>query len=132
MTWLSHDLLFHDRAKGLRDRLHEAWAFVCYIPWLTWEVVLANVHVFKLAMTDKGYVQMSPRVVTFKTVLKTDFAKFVLANSITLTPGTITMLIRGDTFHVHVMSQFLEDDLLGGAIEQKVAEIFEPGLMKKA
>ena len=111
--------------------MREAWRFICYLPWLTWEVVLANIHVFKLAMTGKGYVQMSPRVVTFKTKLKTDFAKFVLANSITLTPGTITMLIRGDVFHIHVMSQFLEDDLLGGAIEDKVLEIFEPELLNK-
>jgi multicomponent Na+:H+ antiporter subunit E len=131
VTWLSQDLLFYDRKKGLRVRMHEVWAFLCYLPWLTWEVVLANVHVFKLAMTDKGQVQMSPRVVTFKTALKSDFAKFVLANSITLTPGTITMLIRGDVFHVHVMSQFLEDDLLGGAIEKKVAEVFEPEVLKK-
>ena len=31
VTWLSHDLLFQDRSKGLRDRMHEAWAFLCYI-----------------------------------------------------------------------------------------------------
>ena len=54
----------------------------------------------------------------------------VLANSITLTPGTITMLIRGDIFHVHTMSQFLEDDLLEGGIERKVAEVFEPEVLK--
>ena len=65
-----------------------------------------------------------------ETYLKTDFAKFVFANSITLTPGTITMLIRGDVVHVHTMSQFLEDDLLEGAIERKVAEVFEPEVLK--
>jgi multicomponent Na+:H+ antiporter subunit E len=94
-------------------------------------VVKANLHVFKLATTQAGYEEMSPRVVTFKTYLKTDFAKFVLANSITLTPGTITMLIRGDIFHVHTMSQFLEDDLLTGGIERKVAEVFEPSVLSK-
>lgn len=131
VTWLSQDLLYFDRAKGFLARVREAWGFIGYIPWLTWEVVLANVHVLKLAMTKAGYVEMSPRVVTFKTKLKTDFAKFVLANSITLTPGTITMLIRGDVFHIHVMSQYLEDDLLTGAIEMKVLEIFEPELLNK-
>ena len=129
VTYLSHDLLFHDRRKGLKARLLETWSFLRYLPWITWEVVKANMHVFKLAMTQKGYEEMSPRVVTFETYLKTDFAKFVLANSITLTPGTITMLIRKDVFHVHTMSQFLEDDLLSGAIEQKVAEVFEPEVL---
>ena len=33
-------------------------------------------------------------------------------------------------FHVHTMSQFLEDDLLTGAIERKVAEVFEPEVLE--
>ena len=112
--------------------MQETGAFLQYIPWLTIEIIKANLHVFKLAMTREGYdEELSPRIVTIKTKLKTDFAKFVFANSITLTPGTITMLIRGDVFHVHTMSQFLEDDLLEGAIEQKVAEIFEPETLRQ-
>lgn len=129
ITWLSQDLLFKDRGKDGRTRLIEGWMFLKYVPWITWEVVKANLHVFKLAMTRRGYEEMAPRVVTFNTYLKTDFAKFVLANSITLTPGTITMLIRGEVFHIHTMSQFLEDDLLTGAIERKVAEVFEPEVL---
>ena len=112
VTWISHDLLFHDRKMGFVDRTRQVVAFL-----------------LKLATTSKGYQEMSPRVVTFETILKTDFAKFVLANSITLTPGTITMLIRGKVFHVHTMSQFLEDDLLTGSIEKKVAEVFEPEVL---
>ena len=131
VTWISHDFLFHDRKKSWEKRMQETGAFLQYIPWLTVEIIKANLHVFKLAMTREGYEEMSPRIVTIKTKLKTDFAKFVFANSITLTPGTITMLIRGDVFHVHTMSQFLEDDLLEGAIEQKVAEIFEPEILRK-
>ena len=131
VTYISHDLLYYDRKKGMSDRLRETLAFIRYVPWITWEVVKANLHVFKLAMSKKGYEEMAPRVVTFETYLKTDFAKFVLANSITLTPGTITMLIRGEVFHVHTMSQFLEDDLLTGAIERKVAEVFEPEVLEK-
>ena len=131
VTWLSHDLLFHDRKMSLGQRVKQTFAFLRYIPWITLEVIKANIHVLKLATTKKGYEEMSPRVVTFTTNLKTDFAKFVLANSITLTPGTITMLIRGEVFHVHTMSQFLEDDLLTGSIERKVAEVFEPEILSK-
>jgi multicomponent Na+:H+ antiporter subunit E len=131
VTYISQDFLFHDRKKSWDDRVKEAGAFLRYIPWLTVEIVKANMHVFKLAMTKQGFEEVAPRVVTIKTKLKTDFAKFVFANSITLTPGTITMLIRGDIFHVHTMSQFLEDDLLEGAIERKVAEVFEPDAFKR-
>jgi multicomponent Na+:H+ antiporter subunit E len=129
ITWISHDFLFHDRKKSWEERMREAGAFLQYIPWLTVEIIKANLHVFKLAMSRTGYEEVAPRIVTIKTYLKTDFAKFVFANSITLTPGTITMLIRGDVFHVHTMSQFLEDDLLEGAIERKVAEVFEPNVL---
>jgi multicomponent Na+:H+ antiporter subunit E len=130
VTWISQDFLFHDRKKNWEERMREAGAFLQYVPWLVVEIVKANMHVFKLAMTRKGYEEVAPRIVTIKTKLKTDFAKFVFANSITLTPGTITMLIRGDVFHVHTMSQFLENDLLEGAIERKVAEVFEPEVLK--
>ena len=131
ITWISHDFLFHDRSKTCEERMREAGSFLQYIPWLIVEIIKANLHVFKLAMTRNGYEEVAPRIVTIKTYLKTDFAKFVFANSITLTPGTITMLIRGDVFHVHTMSQFLEDDLLEGAIERKVAEVFEPDVLKR-
>lgn len=131
IAWISQDFLFHDRSKTWEERMREAGAFLQYIPWLIVEIIKANLHVFKLAMTRNGYEEVAPRIVTIRTYLKTDFAKFVFANSITLTPGTITMLIRGDVFHVHTMSQFLEDDLLEGAIERKVAEVFEPDVLKR-
>ena len=131
IAWISQDFLFHDRSKTWEERMREAGAFLQYIPWLIVEIIKANLHVFKLAMTRNGYEEVAPRIVTIRTYLKTDFAKFVFTNSITLTPGTITMLIRGDVFHVHTMSQFLEDDLLEGAIERKVAEVFEPDVLKR-
>jgi multicomponent Na+:H+ antiporter subunit E len=131
ITWISQDFLFHDRSKTWEQRTREAGGFLQYIPWLIVEIIKANLHVFKLAMSRTGYEEVAPRIVTVETYLKTDFAKFVFANSITLTPGTITMLIRGDVFHVHTMSQFLEDDLLEGAIERKVAEVFEPNVLKR-
>ena len=130
VTFISHDLLYHDRKKGLGERLAKQVHFFAtclglHGRWLRPIFMFSNWPQLKPA-----YEEMSPRVVTFETYLKTDFAKFVLANSITLTPGTITMLIRGDIFHVHTMSQFLEDDLLTGAIERKVAEVFEPEVLE--
>ena len=126
VTWLSQDLLFKDREKDLGERLAEAARFIGYVFWLLWQIVLANVHVFKLAMTKEGEKEMSPRVVKFKTKLKTDFAKFVYANSITLTPGTITIQINGNQYLVHAISEAVEKDLLTGEMERRVAAVFEP------
>ena len=126
VTWLSQDLLFKDREKDLGERLAEAARFIGYVFWLLWQIVLANVHVFKLAMTDEGQEEMSPHVVKLKTKLKSDFAKFVYANSITLTPGTITIQIEGNQFLVHAISEAVEKDLLSGEMERRVAAVFDP------
>ena len=42
VTWISQDLLYHNRKKGLNERFQEAIAFIRYLPWITWEVVKAN------------------------------------------------------------------------------------------
>ena len=87
--------------------------------------MLANVHVFKLAITGSGQAEIAPRVVKFKTKLKSDFAKFVFANSITLTPGTVTISITGNQFIVHAISDATAKDLATGEMERRVAEVFE-------
>ena len=104
--------------------MQETGAFLQYIPWLTVEIIKANLHVFKLAMTREGYEEMSPRIVTIKTKLKTDFAKFVFANSITLTPGTVTMSLVGDEFVVHAIDKAVADEL-PGEMEKRVAAVFD-------
>ena len=78
VTWISQDFLFHDRKKSLEERMREAGAFLQYVPWLVVEIVKANMHVFKLAMTRGGYEEVAPRVVTIKTKLKTDLPSLFL------------------------------------------------------
>jgi multicomponent Na+:H+ antiporter subunit E len=126
VTLLSQDLLFSDRKKSLGNRFREAGRFLRYALWLLWQIALANVHVFKLAITRSGQDEIAPKVVTFKTKLKSDFAKFVFANSITLTPGTITIALRGNEFLVHAISEATAKDLATGEMERRVAEVFEP------
>jgi multicomponent Na+:H+ antiporter subunit E len=67
---------------------------------------------------------IDPRVVTFKTMLKSDVARTALANSITLTPGTVTIDIVDDVFYVHAIAKEPADDLLEGAMERRIAHIF--------
>ena len=126
VTLLSQDLLFSDRKKSAGDRLAEAGRFFSYALWLLWQITLANIHVFKLAITGSGQAEISPKVVKFKTKLKSDFAKFVFANSITLTPGTVTISITGNQFLVHSISEATAKDLATGEMERRVAEVFEP------
>ena len=61
---------------------------------------------------------------TFKTKLESDISNVTLANSITLTPGTITIDIKDGVFYVHALSQKVADDLNAGEMEDRVAHIF--------
>ena len=67
---------------------------------------------------------INPQLIRFKVNLKSDISKVTFANSITLTPGTITADIVGDEYIVHALSQPVADDLLSGEMEQRVAHIF--------
>lgn len=121
VTWMSSDLLFDDREIGLRDRLRQAGRAMVYLSWLLWQIVLANLHLLKLAFGSKDLRQ--PQIVRYQTELKTDFEKFLLANSITLTPGTVTIKILGDTFYIHAISDFAAEGL-DGEMDRRIAHIF--------
>lgn len=118
--YLFHDLLFVNVRVG--DIRTVAWRFVKYIPWLLEQIVLANIHVASLVLRPK--MPISPQIMTFKTKLETDISSVTLANSITLTPGTITVDIREGVFYVHALSRKVADDLNAGEMEDRVAHIF--------
>lgn len=121
VTWLSSDLLFEHRDTRLSERMREGFRMMAYLGWLLWQIVLANLHLLKLAFGSASLRQ--PQIVRYKTELKTDFEKFLLANSITLTPGTVTIKILGDTFYIHAISDFAAGGL-DGEMDRRIAHIY--------
>ena len=73
------------------------------------EIFKANIQTTKLLYSAKYEVE--PLLVTFRPGLKTDTARVVLANSITQTPGTITVTLEGDEFVVHCLDKELADGI---------------------
>ena len=80
-----------------------------YIAILVWEIVKANLAVCRMILTRKEV--MEPVLVRVHTNLKTETAKVMLANSITLTPGTITVSMTDDTLLVHCLDKSLSDGM---------------------
>ncbi len=76
-----------------------------YVYVLIKEIIKANYAVIKMIMSSR--YEMEPTVVRFKTNLKTTPARILLANSITLTPGTITISLEGDEYIVHCLDREL-------------------------
>ena len=119
VAFISHDLLIEN--IGGSKRIRKTWRFISYVPWLIAQIVLANLHVAYLIVNPKA---IDPRIVRFKTRLKSQFSMVTLGNSITLTPGTITMDIVDGEFPVHALSERVSADLLGGEMERRVAHVF--------
>lgn len=88
-----------------------------YLLILIQEVIKANIDVAKIVLNPK--IHVDPVVVSFKTKLKQDFTKTILANSITLTPGTITINFEDDVYMIHC----LKSEFAGGLGNSKFEEI---------
>lgn len=82
--------------------LHLTWRFLVYFPWLMKEVFVANIQVAKLILDPK--MPISPRIVVFRGSQVTDLGRVIYANSITLTPGTITTGVEGKEYQIHALS----------------------------
>ena len=84
-------------------------AFVQYLYYLLKEIVLANISVSRMILSRKE--EMEPVLVHVRTDLKTETARVILANSITLTPGTITVSLTDDKLLVHCLDKSLSEGM---------------------
>lgn len=81
--------------------------FLVYLVVLVWEILKANWNMLGIILSKRERIE--PALVTFTTGLKTNFGRFLLANSITLTPGTITVRMDGNRLCVHAIKRSLLD-----------------------
>ncbi len=84
--------------------------FPLFLVMLAWDVIKANVNLAYLLL--KPRLEVDPVMVRFRTELRGDFRKTVLADSITVTPGTLTVDARGDELLVHCLTPSHKDGLL--------------------
>ncbi|MDS4070664.1 MAG: Na+/H+ antiporter subunit E [Candidatus Competibacter sp.] len=92
-----------------------------YWPWLLWQIVLANWDVAKRIVDPR--LPISPTLITLKPTQRGDLGRFVYANSITLTPGTVTTYLSGDTLEVHALTREAADSLIGGDMDRRVTRL---------
>ncbi len=110
---------------GVVDReghpVHLAFRAVLYWPWLIKEIILANIDVAKAILGLSGAVR--PSVFTIKASQTSDLGKTIYANSITLTPGTVTIALEGDEMTIHALTSAAADGLATGEMDRRVAWI---------
>jgi len=116
--------LFIEKDANVGRGLKRSIRFVPYIFWLIWQIVKANIDV--VYRTLHPQMPIDPCVVKFKADLKTGLGIATLSNSITLTPGTVTLSAndRGE-YIVHALSSKHADELLSGGMQAWVKWIEE-------
>ena len=87
-----------------------------YVIVLLIEIVKANFAITKLVVAPQ--ISVEPCLVKFKSSLKTHAARVALANSITLTPGTITVELKDNEFLVHALTRDIAEGLQGSLFEK--------------
>jgi len=120
---LSGDLLFPEsRTRGL---FRHGMRVIAYVPWLLYQVVLANLHVLYLVFHPRMMDLIDPRIIRFDSTLKKEISLVTFANSITLTPGTITVYVSvNGAFQVHAIDK-QSGEPLPGEMEKRIARAFE-------
>jgi len=122
VTVFSHDLLFygHPDAAWLVDILK----VMAYFPWLFYQIVLASVEITYIVLHPRMLEIIDPRLVRFRTRLRNTLSRVTLAQSITLTPGTITVNMSGNEFTVYALTQSSAEGL-PGEMETRIARALE-------
>lgn len=86
--------------------------FTWYMPWLAKEIVVSNIDVTKTILSPD--MNLKRNMIEVSADQKTEIGRVVLANSITLTPGTVSVNMEGDRILVHALSfEGAEEDLSG-------------------
>lgn len=96
---------------------------VLYMPWLFLRIVQSSLHLTKLILNPA--LPIDPKLITYKSQLKHQAAMVILGNSVTLTPGTITVEVNGTHLIVHAIDANSAEDLTSGRMEHKIARMFE-------
>ncbi|HUV75140.1 MAG TPA: Na+/H+ antiporter subunit E [Dehalococcoidales bacterium] len=128
VTFLTNDLFYSALRRGVRVEtkvqvaLLQLWRFIVYLPWLFSRIIMANVQVAYLVLHPK--MPIDPVLFLFRTRMRKGISQVTLANSITLTPGTITVSLEDGKYIIHTLKPTLASELVEAVMQNKIAKIY--------
>jgi len=127
ITVLLFSDMFPTQIFKMFNPLRLVW-FLLYIPYFLWAVIKSNLDVAYRVFHPE--IPIRPGIVKVKTILKSDIAKTFLANSITLTPGTLTVDFIDDNLYIHWINIVSEDPevetkIIVSGFERYLKKIFD-------
>ena len=108
-----------DPSKDIQrvSRIPSAIGFVLR---LVYEVFKANIHMIMLVLSPNPNERIRPKILRHYSNIKSDGGLVALANSITLTPGTVTVDVGDDYVYVHAIDEYAEEGLKDSVIEKQI------------
>lgn len=94
---------------------------LAYWPWLAWEILKSAWGVARLVLDPR--LPISPTMTVVKATQRTEGGLATYANSITLTPGTLTVGLKGDDLTIHALTGAGADDVEGGRMDRRVSRL---------
>jgi multicomponent Na+:H+ antiporter subunit E len=128
VTFLTHDLVSFVFERDQKEKtnplltLSRIGLFLLYLPWLFSRIVLANIQVALIVLNPRMPVE--PALLQFRTRLRNTYAQVIVANSITLTPGTITVSLKDGQYIVHALVPSSAGEILQAKMQNKVGAFF--------
>ena len=117
--WLSHRMRIVDEEGapvefGIRP-------FTIYLPWLIKEIVVSNIAVSKIICSPKMPLQRN--MIEVRANQKSEIGRVILANSITLTPGTVSVNMDASKILVHALSFEGAEEDLSGEMDRRICRL---------
>jgi multicomponent Na+:H+ antiporter subunit E len=127
VTYLTNELIYNIESginhKIIPYLLRYSLGMMLYLPWLLLAIIKANIQVAAIIINPR--MPIDPAFLQFKSKMTKKVALVTLANSITLTPGTVTVELIDGKYTVHSLVHDCARDLEAGTMQNKVARIFK-------
>ena len=118
VAWIAHRM---DVADHEGFPIHLGPKALTYWPWLIWEIIKANIDVAIIIV--KPRLQITPTMFKSQASQKTEVGQVSYANSITLTPGTISVGVADGMVEVHALTSYSADDVITGRMDKRVCDM---------
>ncbi len=118
VVWIAYrmDVIDHEGHP-----IHLTVRAVFYWPWLMVEIIKANIDVAAAIVRRK--MSINPSVIEVKATQETELGQVIYANSITLTPGTVTISVDKDIMTIHALTRGAAEDLESGEMDRRVTNL---------
>jgi len=114
-----------DRVSESTADEYPSYRFFGYIPWLLWQIFKSNLEIARIILARR--MPVSPRLLRVRASQRTAVGQVIYANSITLTPGTISLDLRDGQILVHALTKESAAGVEGGEMDRRVSRLENAG-----